>query len=74
MKDKNGFKVFSHPVLSNTEREQHSEGSQALHVYPSGKSIIMLKVSIGRTEEFSSYRAVNTLCLSYKTQPVNVVQ
>jgi hypothetical protein len=45
-------------VLSDTEREQRSEGSQALHVCPSGKSIIMMKVSIGRTEEFSPYHAV----------------
>ena len=74
MRDKNNFKVFSHPVLSNTEREQCSEDSHALHVCPSGKSVIMKMISIGRMEEFSPYRTVNTLCLSYKNQPVNAVQ
>jgi hypothetical protein len=74
VKDKNNFKVLSHPVLSDTEREQRSEGSHVMHVCPSGKSIIMMKVSIGRTEEFSLYRTVNTLCLGYTNQQVNAVQ
>ena len=65
MKDKNSFKVLSRPVLSDTERVQCSEGSQALHVCPSGKNSIMMKVSIGTMEEFSLYRAVNTLRLDY---------
>jgi hypothetical protein len=74
VKDKNNFKALSHAVLSITEREQRSEDFQALHVCPSGKSVIIMKISIGRMEEFSPYCAVNTLRLSYKNQSVNSVQ
>ena len=64
MKEKNNIKVLSCPVLYSTARELLSEDSQALPVYSSGKRIIMIKVNIGSNEEFSPYRAVNSITVS----------